>query len=109
MRDIMKLRNPEGPEAADEIEWLRAERDIAAGRAERWDTEAAAAKAACKRAEAERDALRAHNATLGVSYRETVAERDRLRAALEMAADCLHDVGALHAWAAARAALEHRQ
>ncbi len=26
-RDIMKLRNPEGPEAADEIEWLRAERD----------------------------------------------------------------------------------
>ena len=63
-RDIMKLRNPEGSEAADEIERLRAERDEA-------QAEANAGRQAEHDADRERD--------------EAIAERDRLREALRQA------------------------
>ena len=61
VRDIMKLHNHEGPEAADEIERLRAERD------------------------AHRDAHAAAQNVLDALY----GERDRLREALRQAIDCV--------------------
>jgi hypothetical protein len=91
VRDIMKLRNPEAPEAADEIERLRAERDAAVSKlynlealrphwAKGHSTDSVAAQVATS-------ALSQVWTFLGVSdqtqcvqkLRAVLAERDRLR------------------------------